>query len=244
MKNSIKTLLLSITLILFMVNYTNAQAKKFSLTTSTGSQNETIIHNGNIGIGSLITNPQNKLHVEGAIRITDNPSGYGGPVLLFEDDNSGSEDYMVEFIPAYGLNFGVPWGSNIGSFSNFDLLLSNNHKVGMGTNDFTCSDCGDYRLFVKDGIKTEKIKVEVASVAGWADYVFDKDYSLLTLDKLQNFINENNHLPEVPSAIEVVENGVELKEMSVLLLKKVEELTLYILEQEKRLKDLETKINH
>jgi hypothetical protein len=113
----------------------------------------------------------------------------------------------------------------------------------MGVNDFTCSDCSDYRLFVKDGIKTEKVKVEVASVAGWADYVFANDYSLMSLDKLQNFINENGHLPDVPTAEEVVENGFELKEMNVLLLKKVEELTLYLLNQEKRIKDLEKKAN-
>jgi hypothetical protein len=242
---SLKLLAMTMSLMLFMVNNVEAQ-KRFNLTTSTVSQNETIIHNGNIGIGSLITSPAHKLHVEGAIRISDKPPlGFGGPVLMFENQvgNNGYGDYAIEFLPNQGLNFGLPWGSSTGSFSNYDLLLSNTHKVGMGVNDFTCSDCSDYRLFVKDGIKTEKVKVEVASVAGWADYVFANDYSLMSLDKLQNFINENGHLPDVPTAEEVVENGFELKEMNVLLLKKVEELTLYLLNQEKRIKDLEKKAN-
>ena len=244
MKNLLKTLILTMTLTLFMVNHANAQ-KRFSLSSATTSQNEVIIHSGNIGIGAAVTNPIHKLDVEGSILIEGSPSFGGGANLMFKDviGSGGVGDYGIEFIPNEGLNFWVPWGSNTGTFSNYDLLLSNTHKVGMGVNDFTCSDCNDYRLFVKDGIKTEKVKVEVASVAGWADYVFEKDYNLLTLDKLQDYINKNNHLPEVPTAKDVVKNGFELKAMNVLLLKKVEELTLYLLQQEKRIKDLEEKAN-
>lgn len=114
-----------------------------------------------------------------------------------------------------------------------------NGKASFGNFNFNCSDCVNYRLFVKDGIRTEKVKVDISSTAGWADYVFDSDYKLLPLENVKKYIDENKHLPEVPNAKDVVENGVELKEMSVLLLKKVEELTLYIIDQNKRIEELE-----
>lgn len=106
----------------------------------------------------------------------------------------------------------------------------------------SCADCNNYRLFVKDGIKTEKIKVEFANAAGWADYVFSKDYSLMSLSDVKKFISLNKHLPEIPSAEEVVKNGVELKEMNVLLLKKIEELTLHLIDVSERLEKQNDKI--
>jgi hypothetical protein len=75
----------------------------------------------------------------------------------------------------------------------------------------------------------------------WPDYVFEKDYNLLPLSELETYINQNKHLPEVPSAKEMEAEGLNLKEMNLMLLKKVEELTLHILNQEKRIKELEKK---
>lgn len=115
------------------------------------------------------------------------------------------------------------------------LYISSSSKIGMGTNSVNCSECADYRLFVKDGIKTEKVKVEIAADNGWADYVFAKDYKLMPLQELQTFIDKKGHLPEVPTTEEAMANGIELKEMNILLLKKVEELTLYTLQQQKNL---------
>lgn len=122
--------------------------------------------------------------------------------------------------------------------------LRSNGKLGLGTYNFqTCSDCADYRLFVKDGIKTEKVKVDIAAENGWADYVFDKDYKLMPLNDVKNFIQKNGHLPEVPTTEEAIKNGIELKEMNILLLKKIEELTLHIIELDKRIEKLE-KLNN
>ncbi len=123
-----------------------------------------------------------------------------------------------------------------------------NGKILMGitwnnTGLASCSDCNSYRLFVKDGIKTEKVKVEIASANGWADYVFDKGYKLKSLEEIKSYIDENKHLPEVPSTDDVLKNGVELKEMNVLLLKKVEELTLHMIEMNERLKKQDELIN-
>lgn len=122
-----------------------------------------------------------------------------------------------------------------------------NGKILMGVNAYnsslaSCADCSNYRLFVKDGIKTEKIKVEFANANGWADYVFDDNYKLLPLDEVKKFISLNKHLPEIPSADEVVKNGVELKEMNVLLLKKIEELTLHLIDLSEKLDKQDKKI--
>ena len=117
-------------------------------------------------------------------------------------------------------------------------------KVVIGTNNIlqNCASCADYKLFVKDGIRTEKVKVDIAASNGWADYVFKKDYQLMPLKEVEHFINNNGHLPEVPSTEEAIKNGIELKEMNILLLKKIEELTLYTIEQQKRIEALEKKV--
>ncbi|MDR6922397.1 hypothetical protein [Chryseobacterium sp. 2987] len=124
------------------------------------------------------------------------------------------------------------------------LSLKANGKMVLGPSSltFNCSDCNDYRLFVKNGIRTEKIKVDIAADNGWADYVFEKDYKLMPLNELDKFISENGHLPEVPTTEEAIKNGVELKEMNILLLKKVEELTLYMIQQSKEIKELKNKV--
>lgn len=113
------------------------------------------------------------------------------------------------------------------------FYISNSSKIGMGTFEVDCASCKEYRLFVKDGIKTERIKVEIAANNGWADYVFNKDYKLMPLNDLQTYISDKGHLPEVPTTEEAIANGIELKEMNILLLKKVEELTLYVIDQNK-----------
>ncbi|PWN71703.1 hypothetical protein C1631_003525 [Chryseobacterium phosphatilyticum] len=122
------------------------------------------------------------------------------------------------------------------------LFVSGTSKVGMGTNAVNCITCDGYRLFVKDGIKTEKVKVEIAANNNWADYVFAKDYKLMPLQDLKSFINDNGHLPEVPTTEEAIKNGIELKEMNILLLKKVEELTLYTLQQQEKMEEQSKRI--
>lgn len=127
-------------------------------------------------------------------------------------------------------------------------IVGNNGTIGIGqfTNqlpaDGIAADGEKYKLFVKDGIKTEKVKVDIAASNGWADYVFTKDYQLMPLSKVEKFITENGHLPEVPTTEEAIKNGIELKEMNILLLKKIEELTLYTIQQQKRIEALEKKV--
>ena len=92
-----------------------------------------------------------------------------------------------------------------------------------------------YKLAVNGGIVCEEIKV-IADVPD-ADYVFEEDYNLTPLSEVEVFIKENKHLPNIPSAEEFKTNGYKLGEMDEMLLRKIEELTLYIIGQEKQTKE-------
>ncbi len=83
----------------------------------------------------------------------------------------------------------------------------------------------EYRLYVEKGIRTEKVKVDAKS--NWPDFVFEEDYNLPTLTQVESYIDQNKHLPNVPSAAEVEKDGIDLGEMDKILLQKIEELTLY-----------------
>ena len=111
----------------------------------------------------------------------------------------------------------------------------NGGNVGIGTH------IPDAKLAVKGTIHAEEIRIDL-SVPG-PDYVFAKDYELLPLDELQAYIDANKHLPNIPAAIEMESNGVELGIMNMKLLEKIEELTLYTLAQEKKLRAQEREIN-
>lgn len=107
-----------------------------------------------------------------------------------------------------------------------------------------------YKLFVDQGILTEKVKVAVATSAQWSDYVFAKEYKLMPLTEVEKFVKTNNHLPNVPSAAEMVKNGNNLGETDAKLLEKIEELTLYMIDMKKdneflknKVQLLESKIN-
>lgn len=106
-------------------------------------------------------------------------------------------------------------------------------QVGIGTNDV-----GNYTLAVKGHVVAEEITVK-AYTSGWADYVFAEDYDLMPLTELEKEIEKLGHLPEVPSAEEVLENGHKVGEMDVILLKKVEEMTLHLIEMNKAIQTLQ-----
>jgi len=119
------------------------------------------------------------------------------------------------------------------SYTTKMMTMLANGNLGIGT-----TNPGSYKLAVNGNIRAKEIKVET----GWADYVFKDNYDLPTLEQVEKYIKENGHLINIPSAKEVAENGVQLGEMNKLLLEKIEELTLYTLQQQKELQQ-QKKIN-
>lgn len=118
----------------------------------------------------------------------------------------------------------------------FDTTNSTaNGKLYIGSNPNYTTTTGNYKLFVEGGIMTEKVKVALRSSSNWADYVFEKDYNLMSLNEVEKFVNENKHLPGIQSAKELAENGIDLGEMQSKQMEKIEELTLYIIDQNKKL---------
>ncbi|WP_276090975.1 hypothetical protein [Pedobacter sp. JY14-1] len=111
-----------------------------------------------------------------------------------------------------------------------------NGNVGIGA-----LDTKGYKLAVAGSMIAESVKVKLQGA--WPDYVFTKGYKLPTLTETETHIKENGHLPGIPSASEVKENGVELGEMNKKLLQKIEELTLHLIEMEKEVKSQRKEIN-
>lgn len=107
--------------------------------------------------------------------------------------------------------------------------------------DRAAATSGGYRLLVKGGMITEKIKVATASTGDWADYVFDNDYKVMPLKDVEAFIKANKHLPNVPTTQDVMANGNDLGKTDAKLLEKIEELTLYVIELNKEIQALKAK---
>jgi hypothetical protein len=94
---------------------------------------------------------------------------------------------------------------------------------------------------VEDGIRTRKVKVDQDT--NWPDYVFHSNYRLRPLSEVEAYIQQNHHLPEVPSEEDVRKEGLDLGNNQATLLKKVEELTLYLIDQNKKIEVLTKKVN-
>lgn len=129
------------------------------------------------------------------------------------------------------------------------MLLKKDGRVAIGKgnlpnlmqlSDGTQISADDYRLFVEKGILTEKLKVAVNGQGDWADYVFDEDYEKMPIEDLEEFVTENKHLPKVPSAEEMVKNGLDVAKMDAKLLEKIEEAYLYIIDLNKKVDALAT----
>lgn len=99
-----------------------------------------------------------------------------------------------------------------------------------------------YKLYVSDGILTERVKVAVKSAADWRDNVLQDDYKLRSVEEVETFIKQNRHLPGVPSAQEMVKNGNDLQKTDAVLLEKVEEMMLYIIDLKKENTSLKDQI--
>jgi hypothetical protein len=110
-------------------------------------------------------------------------------------------------------------------------------NIGIGTSNFT-DGSETYRLSVKGKIRAEEVKV----YNSWADYVFSPAYKLTDLKEVETYINKNGHLKNVPSAKEITENGLALGEMTKIQQEKIEELTLYLIQQNKEIEELKAQV--
>ncbi|MEI6950830.1 hypothetical protein V9K67_26860 [Paraflavisolibacter sp. H34] len=211
-----------------------------SLWNNAGTNNINNANSGNVGIGT--STPSEKLEVNGYVHInTNTPDPASGGLIV---DNGGRK--RIGFIQPVDREAGIWRASNQdfeigridglslpGTPSVVDLYVGGNGNVGIGTSFVSNTD---FKLFVEKGIRTRKVKVDLTS---WADYVFEPTYKLPTLKYVEWFIKQHKHLPDVPTSLEVEKNGVDIGENQVLLLKKVEELTLYIIEHNKKMEYLE-----
>jgi hypothetical protein len=119
--------------------------------------------------------------------------------------------------------------------SNGNSWLNGNVRIGNQDNPQT------YKLAVHGIVFAREVKV-TQSTSIWPDYVFDENYELTSLENLSTYLKENKHLPKIPSAADVKENGFSMGEMTPLLLLKIEELTLYLLQQQKEIASLQEEI--
>ena len=214
--------------------------------------------NGFVGIGTAA--PAQKLHLQdGVLLLTGSVPGVGGPQIMW-GATAAVPSWGVEYVAgaSAGLNFWRPFAAgNPNPGNNFLFLSDATGNVGINTNNTkakltvngnvmigdpaTLNLPAGYKLYVETGILTEKVKVAVKNTANWSDYVFAKDYQLKKLEEVEKYIAANKHLPNVPSADEVVKEGIDLGKMDAKLLEKIEELTLYIIELNKKVKVLENK---
>ncbi|WP_300976876.1 tail fiber protein [Flavobacterium sp.] len=116
-------------------------------------------------------------------------------------------------------------------------MLSNSAIYDTGGNVGIGTTSPDAKLAVKGQIHTQEVKVDLQG-AMVPDYVFASDYKLISLEEVEKYIKENKHLPEIPSAVMIEKEGLFLKEMNLNLLKKIEELTLYVITQHKEIEGL------
>ncbi|MEC7265769.1 MAG: hypothetical protein VXW38_18665 [Bacteroidota bacterium] len=167
---------------------------------------------GNVGIGT--SNPTSLLDVRGVIASTHNN---GNKIALFTSGDGNSYLNYTGGSPSSRIGFQIDGSSK--------MSIYNNGSVAIGT-----GSTGTHKLAVEGSIGAREIKVEVGT---WSDYVFNEGYDLPTLEEVETYIKEKGHLINIPSAKEVEENGIELGEMNKLLLEKIEELTLYVIQLKK-----------
>lgn len=189
----------------------------------------TITDGGNVGIGT--TTPQSRMHLVQ----NDNLAAL---VLESSSLGWGSGMYFKNTTPTTGRLYGI-YSSSFGSLNIADatagvdrIFIAANGNVGINTNKV--SDV-NYRFYVEGAIRTRRIVVDQAT---WSDYVFDSAYRRMPLEQLASYVQEKRHLPEVPSADSVAKNGLDLGGSQAVLLKKIEELTLYIIEQNRKIEAL------
>ena len=196
-------------------------------------------NSGNVGIG--LNNPSNLLEVgknmQGPQIIIHNLGGGGGAGFTMIDDIS-TANWKFKAITSGGFKIRdhasgldvivIEKNSAVNA-----LYVKAGGNIGIGTSNPTS------KLAVNGKINCKEVEV---TLTGWSDFVFADNYQLRTLNEVETFINKNNHLPDVPSEKEVLEDGIRVGEMNSILLQKIEELTLYLIDIKKENEEMKGQI--
>jgi hypothetical protein len=161
----------------------------------------------------------------------------GGTVII---NNAGTVT-DVSLTGDGALQMGDESSTNIAMDNNEIQARNNGAASGLflnasGGNVYVGTTSGSEKLNVCGGILATEVRVE----SGWCDYVFEKEYKLISLTDLETFVNENKHLPNIPAASEIQQHGLPLADVTTRMMEKIEELTLYVLQLNTRVTQLET----
>ncbi|MFN0216863.1 MAG: hypothetical protein ACKVT2_21615 [Saprospiraceae bacterium] len=212
--------------------------------------------NGNMGIGTEPTAAGDRLEVSGTSHFTDNMGIGTSPTLDNRLEVSGNSHFdmgnmgvgtsptLANRLEVSGNSHFFDGNMGIGNAVPTDFRLEVtgncrfNDRVMINTGDPIHPGALEHQLYVQGSILAEEVKVELQS--SWPDYVYAEDYELKPLSEIEKFVKENKHLPGVPSAAEVAENGLSLGETQKVQMEKIEELYLHMIDMEKRMNALET----
>jgi len=206
---------------------------------------------GKVGIGVIDPLGKFEVHDNGNNTLeilSDNAAPTKRGISLGKDEGgNGNKDGSFNFWIHEWQNSNNSCAFNFKETHNNTTLMriQKDGKVIIGTGlPLNANTNYDYGLYVGAGIITEKVKVAISTTNDWNDKVFADDYDLMSLQQLENYVVQNKHLPEIPSATEVVENGIDLGSMDAKLLLKIEELTLYIIDQQKQIDEMRMEIKN
>jgi len=191
--------------------------------------------NGNVGIGTA--GPASKLDIaNGRIRLTGQVAANVAHGIEFTN-NSGS--ILKSFLGVLDDNHFGFYGYGGSGWSWLINNATGDMYLGNGYDVIDKNKGAGYKLRVDGKIISEEVRVQL--FGSWPDYVFDKNYKKLSIDEMEKYVILNKHLPNIPSAIEIENNGQNLGELQKKMMEKIEELSLYIIELNKKIKILENK---
>lgn len=201
-------------------------------------------HNGRIGMGT--TSPA------GFLDIARNTPESSAPFLHMQNSNVGnvfirwSSGNILSSYRQYSVgidqsdNRTLKFSTSTSALGDLEdntiMTLHPEKKVSINTDEVPSG----YQFAVKGKIINEGVNIRLQQ--DWPDYVFSEDYKMMDLSSLEKYIADNGHLPNVPSAIEIAMNGLSVEDSSVFMMEKIEELTLYIIELEKKINKLQDQV--
>lgn len=251
------------------VHGSTSYSSRFDMWNAGDNQNTVRLHSGStswinggkVGIGT--TTPGAKLEVFGTTGLRIKSSTHADSFMDLRGSvnvsslNPGAttsasiisgrpNGHLVIDISANDINdsFAVRTDQNTdGTVDHLAMVIKASGDMGIGTSSPSEKLEVAGNALIDGEIYSKKVKVST-DPGNWPDYVFEPSYKLQSLNELEKYIQANKHLPEVPSAIEVKEKGQDLGEIQATLLKKVEELTLYMIEQNKKQESLKDRLNN